>query len=567
MTDVAQLNVAITASDKTGKGKKAAEKNLGQIPKHVSAVNRRAAADDEKRVAGAGRSMVRTLGSVEQASSRLFGGRSITGGLTSRLGALRDVTSSVGTGMGEAATAGGMLEGAVAGVGVAVGATVGVLAAAAYGAFKLADGWSRGAAAIGRTAEIAGVSAKALQELNAAGERVGVDKATSSGALGGLSQTLNDARYGRNNEALAVLARIGVKLQTKEDGTVDVEAMLPQIADAVARQNSSGRRTLASKLGFGQAALPLFTQGGKALSADMADADKNAPMIGDAAITMAKRNVRKGAMIGQSKDRLASQAGEAIAGAADRNGVYDAAVDGGRYFTGSVDKFTGSVTQDFKPGATKIDRAGEKMERAATVISGSSGGQIGLTRSVIAAAQAAERKTGIPAAITLGQFGLESSYGRHMPAGSNNPFGIKARSGEPYVMARTREEDRFGRSYYVNARFRKFDNLEQAFEAHAQVLLRKPYAKARAKLPDVDDFADALTGTYATDHLYGSKLKGIIRRQGFDRYDGGGGVPEPIPVHVTVEHRNAPPGTRTTVKAGKGHAPAVSHAFEPVHGG
>jgi Phage tail lysozyme len=40
-----------------------------------------------------------------------------------------------------------------------------------------------------------------------------------------------------------------------------------------------------------------------------------------------------------------------------------------------------------------------------------------------------------------------------------------------------------------------------------------------------------------------------------------------IPVHVTVEHKNAPPGTRTTVKAGRGPAPAISHAFEPVHGG
>ncbi|MFV3517229.1 glucosaminidase domain-containing protein, partial [Mycobacterium tuberculosis] len=108
----------------------------------------------------------------------------------------------------------------------------------------------------------------------------------------------------------------------------------------------------------------------------------------------------------------------------------------------------------------------------------------------------------------MAQYGLESSYGRRMPAGSNNPFGIKARPGEPYVLARTREEDRAGRSYYITAKFRKFANLEEAFDAHAKLLSSKRYRKFQ-RSRSVDEAADALTGVYATDHQYGRKLKSL----------------------------------------------------------
>jgi flagellum-specific peptidoglycan hydrolase FlgJ len=73
----------------------------------------------------------------------------------------------------------------------------------------------------------------------------------------------------------------------------------------------------------------------------------------------------------------------------------------------------------------------------------------GFTNDVIAAAQASQRNTGIPAAITLAQYALESGYGRHMPTGSNNPFGIKAKPGEPFVEQDTWEQDRSGRKFLL----------------------------------------------------------------------------------------------------------------------
>lgn len=556
MAAQATFGIDITASDKTAKGKKSAEKTLGQIQKKLNAATDKASAQSERTIGGSGRRMVRTFGEVEKAASRALGGRSITGGLGERLGGIRQAASALGSGLGEASAAGGMLEGALGGVAVAGAATIGVLAAGAYAAFKLADGWAKGAASIGHTAEIIGVGTKAFQEFTIAAERAGVSRDTAAGAVGGLSQTLNDARYGRNNDAVAVLARLGVKMQTNADGTANVEAMIPQIADAIARQNSSGRRTAARALGIPESALPAFTQGGKALTADMADAGKRGPVISDQGIAEGKRLARRDTIGAQMLERATNRGKELLAEGVDTVGT--AVISSARSMVGS---------------SRTNERAADKMERAVTVFSTSSGGgHIALARSAIVAAQAAERATGIPASISLGQFGVESSYGQHMPIGSNNPFGIKARAGEPYVIARTREEKN-GQSYYVNARFRKFNSLDEAFIEHAKLLLRSPYSNARKKLPDVDAFADALTGVYATDHLYGSKLKGVIHGQGFQRYDGGQSAPPqtPVPVHVTVEHKNAPPGTRTTVKAGGGSRPAVSHAFEPgfipVHGG
>src|SRR5215475_11725970 len=58
---------------------------------------------------------------------------------------------------------------------------------------------------------------------------------------------------------------------------------------------------------------------------------------------------------------------------------------------------------------------------------------------VIAAAQASHDKWKIPASVTLAQWALESGWGRKMPLGSNNPFGIKAASGQAFVEAITRE--------------------------------------------------------------------------------------------------------------------------------
>lgn len=137
----------------------------------------------------------------------------------------------------------------------------------------------------------------------------------------------------------------------------------------------------------------------------------------------------------------------------------------------------------------------------------------------IAAAQMAEAQWHIPASVSLAQYGLESGWGAHMPPGSNNPFGIKALPGQPSSVTLTREVVG-GENEIIHAGFRVFPSIAAAFDAHAELLATAGcYAAARAKLPDVEAFCEALTGVYATDPHYGAELTRIIRADDLTRFD------------------------------------------------
>lgn len=138
---------------------------------------------------------------------------------------------------------------------------------------------------------------------------------------------------------------------------------------------------------------------------------------------------------------------------------------------------------------------------------------------VIAAAQLSDEQWKIPASVTLAQWALESGWGEHMPPGSCNPFGIKAKFGEPTCLAATKEvED--GKVISINAGFRKFATIADAFDYHARLLATNDaYRTARQWLPNVDMFCKGLTGLYATDPKYGDKLIAIINNSDFTRYD------------------------------------------------
>lgn len=139
---------------------------------------------------------------------------------------------------------------------------------------------------------------------------------------------------------------------------------------------------------------------------------------------------------------------------------------------------------------------------------------------VIAAAQAAQRAYAqAPASVAIAQFGQESGWGKAMPDGSFNPFGIKALAGQPFVLAQTHEVVG-GRAVRVLAKFRKFDSLADAFLGHARLLATEPvYAEARAKLPDIDGFVRAMAEHYATDPTYADDLLALIRGDGLLQYD------------------------------------------------
>jgi hypothetical protein len=142
-----------------------------------------------------------------------------------------------------------------------------------------------------------------------------------------------------------------------------------------------------------------------------------------------------------------------------------------------------------------------------------------LPQDVIIAAQNSHKKWKVPASVTLAQWALESGWGQHMPPGSFNPFGMKAAEGQPFVEVSTREVIH-GQSVQVVARFRKFASFDEAFDHHGELLATRPvYRDAMALVDNPDDFADALTGVYATDPEYGHLLKSLMTSHDLYQYD------------------------------------------------
>lgn len=140
---------------------------------------------------------------------------------------------------------------------------------------------------------------------------------------------------------------------------------------------------------------------------------------------------------------------------------------------------------------------------------------------VIAAAQQTERETGVPTSVTLGQWALESGFGKHSPG--NNPFGIKARKGQPYQLLWTKEKAKHGSGLVrVQQKFRKFDSLDEAFRVRGE-LLSKHYPIAMAHKDDPDAFVAGLQAvpnhSYATDPKYVSKVTSTMRANNFYQYD------------------------------------------------
>ena len=154
---------------------------------------------------------------------------------------------------------------------------------------------------------------------------------------------------------------------------------------------------------------------------------------------------------------------------------------------------------------------------------------------VIAAAQAAQAKWGVPAAISIAQYDLESANGTREPPGSNNPFGIKALPGQSSVTVPTHEFEG-GRYVVVEAAFAKFASLADAFDHHGELLATSHYyAPAREAIStglsveNVDAYANALTGVYATSPTYGAALVGIMQANGLYAYNG---LPPPAPAPI-----------------------------------
>src|ERR1700730_1590524 len=136
---------------------------------------------------------------------------------------------------------------------------------------------------------------------------------------------------------------------------------------------------------------------------------------------------------------------------------------------------------------------------------------------VITAAQRSHQRfspKGPFASIDLAQWAVESGYGRHL-SGVNNPFGIKATKAQISAgNARRVWTKEFLNGRYVSEEqwFANYDSLEEAFDAHATLLISPHYQRCMdAQTPEAYAEALHLCG-YATAPNYAPTLISMIKK-------------------------------------------------------
>ncbi len=168
-------------------------------------------------------------------------------------------------------------------------------------------------------------------------------------------------------------------------------------------------------------------------------------------------------------------------------------------------------------------------------------------------AVAAERKYGVPAAVTIAQAIDESGWGRSsLATKDHNLFGIKG-TGPAGGDSLPTQEFENGHSVTNVASFRVYHDIAEGIDDHGKLLATSGYYRqAMTDRHDPNAFAAALTGIYATDPDYGAKLIGLMRRHHLYRYDS-----------TTPATDSSAAGAGSASIPGQQHASAVPSASRP----
>jgi flagellum-specific peptidoglycan hydrolase FlgJ len=135
-------------------------------------------------------------------------------------------------------------------------------------------------------------------------------------------------------------------------------------------------------------------------------------------------------------------------------------------------------------------------------------------------AMAAQRRYGVPASVTIAQAIDESGWGQSALATTDhNLFGIKG-TGPAGSVALATQEYQNGQLVTSTSSFRVYNNTAESIDDHGKLLATSGfYRKSMADQLNPNAFAQALTGIYATDPSYGTKLIGLMRQYDLYRYD------------------------------------------------
>ena len=162
-------------------------------------------------------------------------------------------------------------------------ALVGLAGAAGVGA--LAQRWGDLGSSLQRTSRQVGMSTRGLQAWHYAAKRAGVTAEQFDQSMLSSQNTIREAAFGANPQAMMLMQRLGVRISRGKDGQIDYERTQHDILAALGKiKNPAGQRTAADALGMG-ALLPMIQRG--TFDADRAEAGKRGYIFGEDAIERA----------------------------------------------------------------------------------------------------------------------------------------------------------------------------------------------------------------------------------------------------------------------------------------
>lgn len=133
------------------------------------------------------------------------------------------------------------------------------------GIISLADGWAKLGRSVTYSAQNIGIGTGKLQEYEGAAKLAGLASGAMTQGLQTLGDTMEDALYGRNQQALMLFNRLGVGIKRTKDGAVDAAAEFKALSAAIYKiKNPQVQNLVAGNLGLTQL-LPLIRMGPAAM--------------------------------------------------------------------------------------------------------------------------------------------------------------------------------------------------------------------------------------------------------------------------------------------------------------
>ncbi|VVE12977.1 Membrane-bound lytic murein transglycosylase F [Pandoraea capi] len=179
--------------------------------------------------------------------------------------------------------------------------------------------WGKMGAEVLKTSAAIGVSAADLQAYRGAAKLAGLSADEMTGSLKTLGKTIEDATYGRNQDAFVMMQKFGISLHRTKDGAVDATRALKDVANAIVKQkgNVQTQALIADVFGVGSL-LPMLQKGESGINAFVEKAKSMGLVLSDEQLRRAAAYNEQMIQLEASGTKLKYSFGEAMAPALER---------------------------------------------------------------------------------------------------------------------------------------------------------------------------------------------------------------------------------------------------------